>query len=218
MDISKARSNLINNQLKPWGSLNYKANNALIGVPRELFVPEQYRGLAFADIEIPLDDVGTKMFYPKIEGKILDALDIKETESVLEIGTGSGYLTACMSVLSQEVYTLDINENLLAKAEENIKNVSLDNVTFKHHDASSGVDLGRFFDVVVVGASVPKITGRYFHLLNVGGRIFVVEGLGGIMQAKLITRLSDKDWHTKSLFETKLPIMKGLEPSKSFTF
>lgn len=217
MDVALARDNLINNQLKPWGSLNYKANNALMGVPREFFVPEAYKNLAFADIEIPLNK-RAKMLYPKVEGRILDALDIKENESVLEIGTGSGYLTACLSILAKEVYSIEIDEHLHNLAKEKLQELNLHNVTLEVRDASQKLELNKFFDVVVVGASVPKITGRYFHLLNVGGRIFVVEGVGNTMSAKLITRLSATDWETKSLFETKLDTMIGLEPPTEFSF
>jgi protein-L-isoaspartate(D-aspartate) O-methyltransferase len=173
MNITQARENLINNQLKPWGSLNYKANNALKGIPREFFTPESYKNLAFADIEIPLTDKA-KMLYPKIEGRILDALDIKENESVLEIGTGSGYLTACLSILAKDVMSVEIDENLHHLAKEKLKSLNLDNINLEIADASAGLEIDKFFDVVVVGASVPKITGRYFHLVNVGGRIFVV--------------------------------------------
>jgi protein-L-isoaspartate(D-aspartate) O-methyltransferase len=217
MNITQARENLINNQLKPWGSLNYKANNALKGIPREFFTPEAYKNLAFADIEIPLTDKA-KMLYPKIEGRILDALDIKESESVLEIGTGSGYLTACLSILAKDVTSVEIDENLSKLAAEKLQTLNLDNINLEVADASGGLEIDKFFDVVVVGASVPKITGRYFHLVNVGGRIFVVEGVGEAMQAKLITRLSATDWETKSLFETKLDTMLGLEVPQHFEF
>jgi protein-L-isoaspartate(D-aspartate) O-methyltransferase len=216
-NIAKARDNLINNQLKPWGSLNYKANNALMGIPREKFVGEKYQNLAFSDIKIPINDK-TSMFEPKVEGRILDSLNIKPTDNILEIGTGSGYLTACLSILGNSVTTIEIDESLSEAAQEKLKKLHIDNVNFITQDASKGVDLKEFFDVVVVGASVPKITGRYFHLLNVGGRIFVIEGVGKVMSAKLIIRLGQDEWETKSLFETTIEAMVGLEKPVEFQF
>ncbi len=217
MDTTQARKNTIEQQIRPWGGLNYIANNALRDIPREDFVPDQYKNLAFADMEIPLTDKA-KMLSPKIEGRLLDALNIKKNESVLEVGTGSGYLTAVLSKLCQSVTSIEIDETLSNNAESVINSLGINNVKLEVGDASKGWSSNDFFDVVVVGASVPKITGRYFHLLNVGGRIFVVEGSGKIMTAKLITRLSEHKWKTESLFETQLDVMQGLEVSERFKF
>lgn len=217
MDTTQARKNTIEQQIRPWGGLNYIANNALRDTPREDFVPEQYKNLAFADMEIPLTDKA-KMLSPKIEGRLLDALNIKKNESVLEIGTGSGYLTAALSKLCQSVTSIEIDKELSNGAASTIDSLGINNVKLEVGDASKGWSSNDFFDVVVVGASVPKITGRYFHLLNVGGRIFVVEGSGKIMTAKLITRLSEHKWETESLFETQLDVMQGLETSERFKF
>ena len=225
MNINQARSNAIKQQIRPWGGLNYIANNALQAIPRELFVPDKYQQLVFADIDIPLA-VKTKqgieevahMFCPKIEGRILDILNIQSNETVLEIGTGSGYLTAVISKLCQTITSIEINQSLHNMAKNKINTLALDNINLIVGDASLGWQTNKFFDVVLVGASVPKITGRYFHLLNVGGRIFVVEGNDKIMTAKLITRISEVDWHTEILFETKLDMMLGLEIITPFKF
>ncbi len=218
MDITQARKNAIDNQIRPWGGLNYIANNALKDIPREEFVPEGYKNLAFADIEIPLTDKA-KMLTPKIEGRLLDALNIKKNETVLEVGTGSGYLTAVLSKLCRSVTSIEIDEELSNGAKEKLKDLNISNVTLEVGDASKGWQRSTdFFDVVVIGTSVPKITGRFFHLLNVGGRIFVVEGTGKAMSAKIITRLNEHKWETKSLFETQLDVMQGLEKSAKFNF
>jgi protein-L-isoaspartate(D-aspartate) O-methyltransferase len=214
---AKARENLINNQLKPWGGLNYKANNALTGIPRDKFVQEEYKNLAFSDINIPINET-TTMFEPKVEGRILDALNITSDDAILEIGTGSGYLTACLAILGKYVTTIEIDEQLSNLAKQRLAKLNIDNVKFVVQDASKGIEKGEFFDVVLVGASVPKITGRYFHLVNVGGRIFVIEGVGKIMTAKLITRISEEEWHTQSLFETSINTMRGLEMPPEFNF
>lgn len=216
-DTQQARQNAINSQIRPWGGLNYIANNALKDIPREYFVPEAYQNLAFADIEIPLTDKA-KMFSPKIEGRLLDALNIQTSETVLEIGTGSGYLTAVVSKLCKSITSIEIDEMLSQSAKAKFKELGVNNISLEVGDASKGWQSNDFFDVVIVGSSVPEITGRYFHLLNVGGRIFVVEGVGNAMQAKLITRISENKWETKSLFETHLDAMQGLEPSEQFKF
>ncbi|KAA0446918.1 MAG: protein-L-isoaspartate O-methyltransferase [Candidatus Thioglobus sp.] len=207
----------MNSQIRPWGGLNYIANNALMDTPREFFVADDYKNLAFADIEIPLT-AGAKMFSPKIEGRLLDALDIKQNETVLEIGTGSGYLTAVVAKLCKSITSIEIDEALSQSAQAKITDLGVENAILEVGDASKGWRSKEFFDVVIVGSSVPKITGRYFHLLNVGGRIFVVEGAGNAMQAKLITRISEHEWQTKSLFETHLDAMCGLEFVEQFKF
>ncbi|MCS5586822.1 MAG: protein-L-isoaspartate O-methyltransferase [Gammaproteobacteria bacterium] len=217
MDTTQARSNAIDQQIRPWGGLNYIANNALKNTPREDFTPEKYQNLAFADIEIPLSNKA-KMLSPKIEGRLLDALNIKKDETVLEVGTGSGYLTAVVSKLCKSITSIEIDEDLSNAAQEKLAELNISNAQLEVGDASKGWNSNDFFDVVIVGAAVPKITGRYFHLLNVGGRIFVIEGIGNAMQAKLITRISEHKWNTQSLFETHLDTMQGLETSESFEF
>lgn len=217
MNNDQARQNAINSQIKPWGGLNYIANNALRDVPREKFVPEAYQNLAFADIEIPLTDK-VKMLSPKVEGRALDALNIRKDENILEVGTGSGYLTAVLSKLGASVTSIDIDPELSQQAGDKLAELGIDNVKLEVGDASTTWHSDDFFDVVFVGASVPKITGRYFHLLNVGGRIFVVEGTGHVMHAKLITRISEHKWETQSLFETQLDAMQGLEATEQFEF
>lgn len=218
MNIAQARKNSIDNQIRPWGGLDYIANNALKSVPREEFVPDHYKNLAFADIEIPLTDKA-KMLSPKMEGRLLDALNIQKNETVLEVGTGSGYLTAVLSKLCQSVTSIEIDETLSQGAQEKLKQLNINNVTLEVGDASKGWQRSTdFFDVVVISTSVPRITGRFFHLLNVGGRIFVVEGKGKAMSAKVVTRLSEHKWETKSLFETQLDVMRGLETPAKFEF
>ena len=218
MDITQARSNTIDQQIRPWGGLNYIANNALRNTPREDFAPEKYKNLAFADIEIPLNSKA-KMLSPKIEGRLLDALNIKKDETVLEVGTGSGYLTAVISKLCKSITSIEIDEALSNAAQEKLTALNISNVQLEVGDASKGWQRSdNFYDVVVISTSVPKITGRFFHLLNVGGRIFVVEGQGNAMHAKLITRISEHKWETESLFETHLDAMQGLETTESFKF
>ena len=217
MDIKQARKNVIEQQVRPWGGLNVRANQALADIPRENFVPEEYQKLVFADIEIPLN-MTDKMLSPKIEGRILDSLNLKGHENVLEIGTGSGYFTSVLSSLSNSVTSIEADKDLYALAKTKINKLKLNNVTLKHESfLTSNFEHGQF-DAIVLGCALPEINKNLKKLLNLGGKLFVVVGSKNQMHATLVTRLNDNEWSSKSLFETYLDIMKGSEPSVKFTF
>ena len=217
MDIKQARKNVIEQQVRPWGGLNVRANQALADIPRENFVPEEYQKLVFADIEIPLNKTD-KMLSPKIEGRILDSLNLKGHENVLEIGTGSGYFTSVLSSLSNSVTSIEADKDLYALSKTKINKLKLNNVTLKHESfLTSNFEHGQF-DAIVLGCALPKINKDLKKLLNLGGKLFVVVGSKNQMHATLVTRLNDNEWSSKSLFETYLDIMKGSEPSVKFTF
>jgi protein-L-isoaspartate(D-aspartate) O-methyltransferase len=217
MDIKQARKNVIEQQIRPWGGLNIRANQALSDIPRENFVPEEYLSLVFADIEIPLLG-GAKMFSPKIEGRILDSLDIQGHETVLEIGTGSGYFTSVLAKLSQSVVTIELDEQLSESAQNKIKELNLNNITFINDDALAYNFDNEQYDTIVVGGALPNKNENFFHLLKPGGKLFMVVGAINQMQATLVQRTSENDWQSKSLFETHLDYMKGTEPSVKFAF
>jgi len=217
MDIKQARKNVIEQQVRPWGGLNVRANQALTDIPRENFVPEEYQKLVFADIEIPLNKTD-KMLSPKIEGRILDSLDLKGHENVLEVGTGSGYFTSVLSSLSNSVTSIEANKDLHTLAKSKIKKLKLNNITLKHESfLTSNFEHGQF-DAIILGCALPKINKDLKKLLNLGGKLFVVVGAKNQMHATLVTRINDNEWQSKSLFETYLVIMKGYEPSVKFTF
>ena len=217
MDIKQARKNVIEQQIRPWGGLNVRANQALSDIPRENFVPEEYLSLVFADIEVPLVG-GAKMFSPKIEGRILDSLDIQSHETVLEIGTGSGYFTSVLAELSQSVVTIELDEQLTESAQNKIKELNLNNITFINDDALSyNFDSGQY-DNIVIGCALPNKNENFFRLLKPGGKLFMVVGAINQMQATLVQRTNENDWQSKSLFETHLDYMKGTEPSVKFAF
>jgi len=217
MDIKQARKNVIEQQIRPWGGLNVRANQALSDIPRENFVPEEYLSLVFADIEIPL--VGNaKMFSPKIEGRILDSLDIQGHETVLEIGTGSGYFTSVLAKLSQSVVTIELDEQLSELAQNKVKKLNLKNITFINDDALAYNFDNEQYDTIVIGCSLPNKNENFFHLLKPSGKLFMVVGAINQMQATLVQRTSENDWQSKSLFETHLDYMKGTEPSVKFAF
>lgn len=217
MDIKQARKNVIEQQIRPWGGLNVRANQALSDIPRENFVPEEYLNLVFADIEVPLID-GAKMFSPKIEGRILDSLDIQGHETVLEIGTGSGYFTSVLAKLSQSVVTIELDEQLSESAQNKIKALNLNNITFINDDALAYNFDNEQYDTIVVGCALPNKNESFFRLLKSGGKLFMVVGAINQMQATLVQRTNENEWQSKSLFETHLDYMKGTEPSVKFAF
>jgi len=217
MDIKQARKNVIEQQIRPWGGLNVRANQALSDIPRENFVPEEYLSLVFADIEVPLVD-GAKMFSPKIEGRILDSLDIQGHETVLEIGTGSGYFTSVLAKLSQSVVTIELDEQLSELAQNKVKKLNLKNITFINDDALAYNFDNEQYDKIVIGCSLPNKNENFFRLLKPGGKLFMVVGAINQMQSTLIHRTNENEWQSKSLFETHLDYMKGTEPSVKFAF
>ena len=217
MDIKQARKNVIEQQIRPWGGLNVRANQALMEIPRENFVPEEYQKLVFADIEIPLNKTD-KMLSPKIEGRILDSLDLKGHENVLEIGTGSGYFTSVLSILSNSVTSIEADIDLHNLAKTKINKLKLNNITLKHESFLPANFQNGEFDSIIVGCALPIINQDLKKLLNQDGKLFVVVGSKNQMHAMLVTRLNDNEWKSKSLFETHLDLMKGSEPSVKFTF
>ena len=217
MDIKQARKNVIEQQIRPWGGLNVRANQALSDIPRENFVPEEYLSLVFADIEVPLVD-GAKMFSPKIEGRILDSLDIQGHETVLEIGTGSGYFTSVLAKLSQSVVTIELDEQLSELAQNKVKELNLNNITFIKDDALTYNFDNEQYDTIVIGCSLPNKNENFFRLLKPSGKLFMVVGAINQMQATLVQRTNENEWQSKSMFETHLDYMKGTEPSVKFAF
>ena len=217
MDIKQARKNVIEQQIRPWGGLNVRANQALSDIPRENFVPEEYLSLVFADIEVPLVS-NAKMFSPKIEGRILDSLDIQGHETVLEIGTGSGYFTSVLAKLSQSVVTIELDEKLSKLAQNKINELNLSNITFINDDVLTYNFDNEQYDTIVIGCALPNKNENFFRLLKPGGKLFMVVGRINQMQATLVQRTSENEWKSKSLFETHLDYMKGTEPSVKFAF
>ena len=217
MDIKQARKNVIEQQIRPWGGLNVRANQALAEIPREKFVPEEYQKLVFADIEIPLNDVD-KMLSPKIEGRILDCLNLKGNEEILEVGTGSGYLTSVLAKLSKSVQSIEIEKELYESAKASIKKLKLKNVELINDDFICSNFQEEEFDAIVISSALTYIDEDLKKLLKVGGSLFVVVGSKNHMHATIVSRSSKIDWQTKSLFETRLEFMKGHEPVEQFSF
>jgi protein-L-isoaspartate(D-aspartate) O-methyltransferase len=185
-------------------------------VERERFVPEEFASLAFADTEIPLGH-GEMMMTPTIEGRVLQALGLVGNESVLEIGTGSGFLTACLAKLSTHVTSIDIYDDFVESARHRLAECEIDNVSLATMDGTQELPEGSF-DAIAVTGSIQSFDSRLVDALTPGGRLFVVVGDAPAMSAMLVTRVDDSDWQSVTLFETDLaPLVNGaLPPQFSF--
>ena len=214
MDIEQARFNMIEQQIRPWDVLDTGVLEVIRLTPRELFVPDQYRNLAFSDLEIPLSR-GQCMMAPKVEARMLQALQIKPGDRVLEIGTGSGFVTACLARLGSYVDTIEWFEDLSVRAQSTLENLEIKNVSLIHGDAISECT-DKQYDVIAVTASMPVYRDSFESRLVTGGRMFVVTGEAPVMQAQLLTRVDLQGLHCTTLFETNLPPLVGLEESRAF--
>lgn len=214
MDMDVARHNMIEQQIRPWEVLDQRVLDLLARVKREDFVPPVYRALAFADMEIPLGH-GEAMWYPKVEARVLQALALKRSDRVLEVGTGSGYLTALMAAQAMQVVSVEIHPDLKDSAEAKLKAHGFANVTVKRGDAARDWGEDGRFDVIVLTGSTPVLPEAFFKRLNPGGRLFAVVGESPVMQAQLITCLDEQARRTDVLFETELkPLVNALEPER----
>ncbi|MEJ2382814.1 MAG: protein-L-isoaspartate O-methyltransferase [Xanthomonadales bacterium] len=217
MNFEQARFNMVEQQIRPWEVLDGRVLELLETIQREDFVPVRYRKLAFADIDIPLD-CGQVMMRPKIEARLLQALDIQPDETVLEIGTGSGFVTACLAAMAKHVVSVEIHEELHREAATKLSDQGVSNVELFTGDVMSGWQPEQAHDVVVVTGSVFEVPEAFLGWVNPGGRMFVVRGRSPAMEALLMTRLSVSEWTVESLFETDLPALEGAAPAQKFTF
>lgn len=211
-----ARHNMIEQQIRPWDVLDQRVLDVLARIPREDFVAERYRNLAFSDIAIPLGH-GEFMLKPTVEGRILQALALQPTDRVLEIGTGGGYLTATLARLAASVTSIDIVPEFTEAARRKLKAHGFDNVMLHSGDASRGWGEQRY-DAIAVTGSVDTIAEVWRQSLRVGGRLFIVTGQPPVMEALLITRVGEQEWVRESLFDTELPPLRNAAPVQAFEF
>jgi protein-L-isoaspartate(D-aspartate) O-methyltransferase len=204
-DVQFARRQMIEQQVRAWDVLDLKVLDALQQVPREEFVPAAYRDLAFADTSVPLAH-GQSMLAPKLEGRILQALEIQPHESALEVGTGSGFFAACIGRLARKVRTIDLYAEFVAEAISKYARCGVNNVTAEAADAMQLAD-AEAYDVIALTGSLPVYDPRFERALKIGGRLFVAVGQGPMLEARRITRTGPDDWSRESLFETGLPAL-----------
>lgn len=217
MDIEQARFNMVEQQIRPWDVLDQTVLDLLFKLRREEFVPAPYRSLAFVDMEIPLGH-GETMWSPKLEARCVQSLQLKKTDRVLEIGTGSGYLTALLASLAAKVHSVEIRAEFLKDAEARLKAHGIDNVTLETGDASRGWENHAPYDVIVVTGSLPVMPGMLLAQLAPGGRLFAVVGDAPVMNVQLTNCVSRGVYRTENLFETSLkPLVNALQPER-FTF
>ena len=216
INLEVARTQMINQQVRAWDVLDPTVLAVLAQVPREKFVPPRFRSLAFADTAIPLAG-GQVMLTPQVEGRLLQALAVRGTDRVLEVGTGSGFLTACLARLAHQVTSLEILPELADAARRNLRNVSTWNAGVRTEDVF-GYRPEELYDVIAVCGSLPQPDDRFQHWLADGGRLFLVTGEDPLMEARLVTRQGPDQWSTTTLFETLVPALLNAPLPSKFIF
>ena len=218
MSVEQARFNMIEQQIRTWEVLDQDVLDLLYAVRREEFVPTVYRELAFSDLEIPLyegAEEGEHMMQPKVEARIIQELAVRKYERALEVGAGSGYLTALLAARAHHVHSVEISPKLKAFAEDNLRRAEIENATVELGDAAQGWQQHAPYDVIVLTASTPVLPRAFVSQLKTGGRLFAVVGDAPVMEARLVTCVGSDSHHTIDLFETCLaPLKNAMQPAR----
>jgi protein-L-isoaspartate(D-aspartate) O-methyltransferase len=216
MNIEQARFNMIEQQIRPWNVLDQDVLDLLLVVKREDFVPAAHKALAFVDTEIPLGG-GESMFTPKLEARIMQEVLVKKHESVLEIGSGSGYMAALLAHKARHVTTVEIKPELKAMAEANLARAGFTNVAVELGDGAQGWSKAGPYDVIVISGALESLPDAFLKQLKVGGRIAAIIGQAPVMSANIITRVSETAYDTVKVFETNVkPLITAA--TSHFTF
>jgi protein-L-isoaspartate(D-aspartate) O-methyltransferase len=222
LDVEKARFNMVEQQVRPWDVLDQTVLDLLMVVKREDFVPQQYRALAFSDMELPLRldgvDTGEAMWTPKMEARILQELAIRGHETALEIGTGSGYFATLLAHKAQQVVSVEIDPRLHAFASANLARAGVHNVRLEFGDGSHGWPGRGPYDVIAVTGSLPVVPESLRRQLKIGGRLAAVVGTDPVMSAEIITRVSESSFDMTKLFETRVKPLRNAERPSTFRF
>ncbi|MGO9513795.1 MAG: protein-L-isoaspartate O-methyltransferase family protein [Steroidobacteraceae bacterium] len=216
MDTLAARQQMVDQQIRTWEVLDPRVLEALSAVPREAFVPEGFGELAFADAPLPIG-FGQSMLAPKIQGRILQALAVNASDSALEVGTGTGYLSACLSLLGASTHSIDIYAEFTAAAAANLRAVPQARVRLETRDAFNPAPLGEY-DVIALTGSLPVYDTRFERALRLGGRLFAVVGSAPVMDAILVRRVDHTEWIRESLFETVIDPLINATAAQGFVF
>ncbi len=217
MDIEQARRNMITQQVRTWGVVNQDVLEVMANTPREAFVPHNYKKLAFVDACIPLGH-GQVMFMPMEEARILQALDVQASDSVLEIGTGSGYLTALLAKLGKYIYSIDIFPDFCSSAKSNLDSQNIRNIEIINRDGALGWEEQSPYDIIVISGSLTFLPENFRKSLKPGGRIFAILGNSPAMEATLLTYTNKGDWLEDLLFETVVPPLLNAPELSHFRF
>lgn len=221
MNIETARFNMIEQQIRPWEVLDGQVLSLLSVVKRENFVPLAHKALAFADMEIPLQSSGAKgqcMLAPKVEARLLQDANIQATDKILEIGTGSGYMSALLAQQAASVLSLEIDPALAQSARTNLQNAGINNVEVRQADGSQGAPTDGPFDVIVLSGSVPEVPQHLLNQLKLGGRLLAIVGEDPVMRASVITRHGEQQWQTSEPWDTMAPRLQGFPEHNRFSF
>jgi len=217
MSIEQARTNMVEHQIRPWEVLDQRVLDLLYLVKREDFVPASYRALAFSELEIPLGHAA-HMWQPKLEARVLQELSVKKTDRVLEIGTGSGYFAALLARCAQHVYSVEIDPELKAFGEENLRRAGVVNVTVDLGDGAQGWGKHAPYDVIVLTGSTPVLPQQFSQQLNIGGRLFAMVGNAPVMTARIMTCTGDGAYSTSDLLETSIAPLAHALSGERFRF
>jgi protein-L-isoaspartate(D-aspartate) O-methyltransferase len=216
MNIDFARHQMVDQQVRGWEVYDSAVLAVMQQLPREQFVPLGFETIAFADTEIPIGH-GQSMMTPALEGRLLQSLKLDKSHDVLEVGTGSGFLSACLGRLAHSVTSIDIYQDFLDSAAANLADTGIDNVELLHMDALQELPDG-LYDAIAVTGSVPVFDPRYVMALKPGGRLFVIAGEAPVMDARLVERIGDNDWRSETLFETELAPLVNVVTPTAFSF
>jgi len=216
MDTLAARQQMVDQQIRTWEVLDPRVLDVLAAIPREAFVPAAYRELAFADTPIPIG-FGQSMLAPLLQGRILQAVGTAATDDVLEVGTGTGYLTAAFGLLANSTHSIDIRAEFISSATANLRVVPQSKVRLAIRDAFDGAAMGDY-DVIAVTGSMPIYDTRFEKALRVGGRLFAVVGTAPVMEAVLVRRVDNAEWIRESLFETVIDPLTNATAPQGFVF
>jgi protein-L-isoaspartate(D-aspartate) O-methyltransferase len=216
MDFEHARFNMIEQQIRPWDVLDPDVLNALRCVKRELFVRPEHQTLAFSEVQLPIG-CGQAMLEPKIEAKALQAVGVRPGDSILEIGSGSGYMAALLAERGEWVRTIEIEPQLARFAADNLANNDIDNVIVEEGDGSAGWEVRAPYDIIMVSAAVREVPQALLDQLKVGGRMFVFVGTAPVMKGQLIQNLGEGQFRHNTIFETLVPYLRTSQVA-SFAF
>lgn len=221
MNIEQARFNMIEQQIRPWEVLDGAVLSLLSVVKRENFAPMAHKALAFVDMEIPLKDgnqTGQVMLPPRVEARFLQDADVKRTDKVLEVGTGSGYMAALLAHQAASVLSFELDAALAQQARTNLQAAGVHNVEVRQADGSQGAPSDGPFDVIMLSGSVPNVPQVLLNQLSIGGRLLAVVGEDPVMRASVITRTADQQWQTSEPWDTMAPRLQGFPEHNRFSF
>jgi len=216
-DIERARFNMIEQQVRPWSVSSPRVLELLARIKREDFVPDPQRALAFADLEIALPG-GQFMLSPKVQARLLQDANVQPTDKVLEIGTGTGYLTALMATQAQRVLSLEIIPELVSMAQANLNHARLHNAEVRLADGSLGAAVDAPFDLILLGGSVAEVPATLLSQLRLGGRLVAIVGTEPLMHAQVITRTSDANYQREEKWDFTAPRLKNFHVPSTFKF